>query len=172
MGTLSRKLGASPNVSANSSTAGGCRAKSHITIEGEGIFPSAVCDFAYGRSRGPLSSSRGREILPAKLEFEHDCSVRGVRGPGVGSSPGCSHHISGLLLAPLGPSDRLTTALNPSCDGCDPCPQDPQERSKLVNAMKRQIRVLFILLSALLLGTATYSIVIPDRAIAGCGGRC
>ena len=38
--------------------------------------------------------------------------------------------------------------------------------------MKRQIRVLFILLSALLAGTATYSIVIPDQAVAGCGGRC
>jgi hypothetical protein len=36
--------------------------------------------------------------------------------------------------------------------------------------MKRQIRVLFILLSALLV--ATYSIVIPDQAVAGCGGRC
>jgi hypothetical protein len=33
----------------------------------------------------------------------------------------------------------------------------------------RQIRVLFILLSALLLGMATYSLVMPGRAIAGCG---
>jgi hypothetical protein len=34
----------------------------------------------------------------------------------------------------------------------------------------RQIRVLFILLSALLMGTATFSIAIPDPAIAGPAG--
>jgi hypothetical protein len=38
--------------------------------------------------------------------------------------------------------------------------------------MKRQIRVLFILLSALLVGTATFSIVMPDQAVAGCYRRC